>query len=105
CAGALLARADGRGLPARVPLRAGSLAGTGFQPSVGSRVPASMARMAIEPLRALLTEAFPDAAELDAVDRTGTGDHFPVVAMRSRFDGLLLVEQPRLVYDALARPL
>ena len=58
-----------------------------------------------EPLRALLAQAFPDAAELDVLDRTGTGDHFQVTVASARFDGLPLVEQHRLVYDALAAPL
>ncbi len=61
--------------------------------------------MATEPLRALLAQAFPDAAELDVLDRTGTGDHFQVTVASERFDGLSLVEQHRLVYDALAAPL
>jgi len=61
--------------------------------------------MATEPLRALLSEAFPDASELDVEDRTGTGDHFQVFVSSPRFDGLSLVEQHRLVYDALAGPL
>jgi stress-induced morphogen len=64
-----------------------------------------MARMATESLRILLAEAFPDASELHVQDRTGTGDHFQVTVASSRFDGLSLVEQHRLVYDALARPL
>ena len=37
--------------------------------------------------------------------RTGTGDHFQVVVAAPRFAGLSLVEQHRLVYDALAEPL
>ena len=61
--------------------------------------------MATEPLRAILAQAFPDAAELDVLDRTGTGDHFQVSIASTRFDGLPLVEQHRLVYDALAAPL
>jgi stress-induced morphogen len=61
--------------------------------------------MATDPLRALLVEAFPDAFELDVLDRTGTGDHIQVVVSSPRFDGLSLVEQHRLVYDALAAPL
>ena len=60
-----------------------------------------MARMATEPLRAMLSEAF----ELDVEDRTGTGEHFQVTVASPRFAGLSLVEQHRLVYDALARPL
>jgi stress-induced morphogen len=61
--------------------------------------------MATEPLRAILQHAFPDASELDVLDRTGTGDHFQVTVASPRFDGLPLVEQHRLVYDALATPL
>ena len=58
-----------------------------------------------EPLRAILAQAFPDAAELDVLDRTGTGDHFQVTVASARFDGLPLLEQHRLVNDALAGPL
>ncbi|HKP19702.1 MAG TPA: BolA family protein [Gaiellaceae bacterium] len=61
--------------------------------------------MATEALRAKLAEAFPDASELDVHDRTGTGDHFQVTVASPRFAGLSLVEQHRLVYDALAEPL
>ena len=61
--------------------------------------------MATENLRSLLTEAFPDAKELDVVDRTGGGDHFHVTVQTTRFDGLSLIDQHRLVYDALAAPL
>jgi stress-induced morphogen len=61
--------------------------------------------MATEPLRELLARAFPDARELDVVDRTGGGDHFQVAVTSPRFNGLSLVEQHRLVYDALADPL
>lgn len=53
----------------------------------------------------LLERAFPDAAELEVVDRTGGGDHFQVIVASSRFGGLSLVDQHRLVYDALAGPL
>jgi stress-induced morphogen len=58
-----------------------------------------------ETLRQLLEHAFPEATELDVADRTGGGDHFQVTVASGRFDGLSLVEQHRLVYDALARPL
>lgn len=61
--------------------------------------------MSAETLRSLLDRAFPDAAELDVVDRTGGGDHFQVTVVSGRFDGLSLVQQHRLVYDALAAPL
>jgi stress-induced morphogen len=56
-------------------------------------------------LEALLRESFPDAGELSVADRTGGGDHFQVTVTSGRFDGLSLVEQHRLVYDALAEPL
>ena len=61
--------------------------------------------MATEPLEALLRDAFPDASQLAVEDRTGGGDHFQVTVASPRFDGLSLVEQHRLVYDALATPL
>jgi stress-induced morphogen len=61
--------------------------------------------VAIEALRADLERAFPDASELSVVDRTGTGDHFQVTVATERFRGLSLVEQHKLVYDALVRPL
>ena len=64
-----------------------------------------MSRMATEPLRAMLAEAFPDASELSVEDRTGTGDHFQVTVASSRFDGLSLLDQHRLVNEALAAPL
>lgn len=60
---------------------------------------------ATESLRSLLVRAFPDAAELAVVDRTGGGDHFHVTVASPRFAGLSLVQQHRLVYDALSTPL
>ena len=56
-------------------------------------------------LEELLHGAFPDASEISVEDRTGGGDHFQVTVSSTRFAGLSLVEQHRLVYDALAAPL
>ena len=61
--------------------------------------------MATERLEQLLRQAFPDADELRVDDRTGGGDHFQVTVASTRFEGLSLIEQHRLVYDALATPL
>jgi stress-induced morphogen len=61
--------------------------------------------VAVETLRTLLTEAFPDASELEVQDRTGTGDHFQVTVASPRFEGLSLIDQHRLVNEALAAPL
>jgi stress-induced morphogen len=61
--------------------------------------------MSVERLRGLLEGAFPEASDLAVVDRTGSGDHFLVSVQSERFRGLSLVDQHRLVYDALARPL
>jgi stress-induced morphogen len=61
--------------------------------------------MATEPLQRLLHQAFPDATELRVEDRTGGGDHFQVTVAAPRFDGLPLLEQHRLVNNALAEPL
>jgi stress-induced morphogen len=56
-------------------------------------------------LEDLLRAAFPDATELSVEDRTGGGDHFQVTVASARLTGLPLVDQHRLVYDALAEPL
>ena len=61
--------------------------------------------MAVEVLRSLLEQAFPDATELAVEDRTGGGDHFQVTVASPRFVGLPLLDQHRLVNDALAEPL
>jgi stress-induced morphogen len=64
-----------------------------------------MPEVPTETLKTLLERAFPNAAELDVLDRTGGGDHFHVTVRSHRFDGLSLVDQHRLIYDALAEPL
>jgi stress-induced morphogen len=61
--------------------------------------------MEAETIRTLLEQAFPEAAELDVEDRTGTGDHFQVTVASAAFDGLSLLDQHRRVNDALAAPL
>jgi stress-induced morphogen len=61
--------------------------------------------MAVDRLESLLRDAFPDAAELSVEDRTGGGDHFQVTVASPRFAGLSLLDQHRLVNDALAEPL
>jgi stress-induced morphogen len=61
--------------------------------------------VSVDRLDALLRSAFPDAGQVLVEDRTGGGDHFQVVVSSPRFDGLGLVDQHRLVYDALAEPL
>ena len=60
--------------------------------------------MATDRLETLLRGAFPDANELRVEDRTGGGDHFQVVVTSPRFDGLPLLDQHRLVNEALAAP-
>ena len=61
--------------------------------------------MGIDVLRNLLEQAFPEATKLTVEDRTGGGDHFLVTVSSPRFDALSLLEQHRLVNDALATPL
>ena len=61
--------------------------------------------MSVDRLRGLLEASFPDATELAVSDRTGGGDHFQVTVASPRFDGLPLLEQHRLVNEALAAPL
>ena len=61
--------------------------------------------MATEPLQHLLQEAFPAATALSVEDRTGGGDHFQVTVASPLFSGLPLLDQHRLVNEALAEPL
>ena len=61
--------------------------------------------MPTETIRVLLEQAFPEAAELEVVDRTGGGDHFHVTVVSPSFDGLPLIDQHRLVNAALGAPL
>jgi stress-induced morphogen len=60
--------------------------------------------MAVDRIKRLLEQAFP-ASEVDVADRTGGGDHFQVTVSSARFDGLPLLEQHRLVNEALSAPL
>jgi stress-induced morphogen len=66
---------------------------------------ASIGAVPTEPLHNLLEHAFPDATELRVEDRTGGGDHFQVTISSPRFTGLSLLDQHRLVNEALAEPL
>jgi stress-induced morphogen len=66
---------------------------------------ASIGSVSTQPLQALLENAFPDATELNVEDRTGGGDHFQVTVASPRFSGLSLLEQHRLVNEALSEPL
>lgn len=61
--------------------------------------------MEAESIRTVLSQAFPDAVELDVLDRTGGGDHFLVTLATPEFDGLPLIDQHRRVNEALAEPL
>jgi len=64
-----------------------------------------MGNVSTEPLQSLLEDAFPEATELHVEDRTGGGDHFQVTVSSPRFAGLSLLDQHRLVNEALAGPL
>jgi stress-induced morphogen len=58
----------------------------------------------VDRLHGLLAQAFP-SSKIEVDDRTGGGDHFQVAVTSPRFDGLSLLEQHRLVNQALAGPL
>ena len=77
----------------------------GSEPAGQMGATIKIASMAAQALQVFLEEAFPDATELEVVDRFGTGDHFHVTVASTRFDGLSLVAQHKLVYKALAGPL
>ena len=60
--------------------------------------------MATDAIRGLLEQAFPEG-EIDVEDRTGGGDHFQVTVVSDAFNGLALIQQHKLVNQALAAPL
>ena len=64
-----------------------------------------MAAVPTDTLKELLERAFPDATELRVDDRTGSGDHFQVTVATPRFNGMPLIDQHRLVNEALDAPL
>jgi stress-induced morphogen len=51
-------------------------------------------------LAELIRQSIPDAA-VDAHDFTGTNDHYTVSVISSRFAGVTLLDQHRLVYAAV----
>ena len=55
-------------------------------------------------LEQLLRDAFPEADEVRVTDRTGGSDHFLVEVTSARFNALSLLEQHKLVNEALAEP-
>jgi stress-induced morphogen len=63
-----------------------------------------MAPTPIAQLESLLRDAFPEA-NFTVADRTGGGDHFQVAVTSPRFNGLSLLQQHRLVNEALGEPL
>jgi stress-induced morphogen len=57
-----------------------------------------------EKILQLLEGAFPQAEQVQVIDRTGGGDHFEVVVHDASFNGLSRIEQHKLIYTALAEP-
>ena len=55
--------------------------------------------------RRFFSRHFPTRRSSPSLDRTGGGDHFQVTVTSPRFEGLSLIDQHKLVYDALAAPL
>ena len=60
--------------------------------------------MTPEQVQTLLLQSFPDA-EVTVEDMTGTADHFQVHVVWEGFRGKGLIEQHRVVNQALAAPL
>jgi stress-induced morphogen len=81
------------------------LAEEGGQPRRNGRLRHAGSLTAVERIETLLRAAFPEATEIQVVDRTGTTDHLHVTVASGQFEGLSLVEQHMLVYDALESPL
>ena len=55
-------------------------------------------------IHAILTQKLP-GAEVTVEDMTGTRDHFEVIVMWSGFNGKSVIEQHKIVNQALTEPL
>jgi stress-induced morphogen len=53
-----------------------------------------------EEIAQLIKQSIPDA-EVKVEDMTGTGDHFEILVVSSAFKGKMLIDQHRLVQQAL----
>jgi stress-induced morphogen len=60
----------------------------------------TIAHVSTDPVRTLLEQAFPDATELQVIDRGG-GDHLEVHVASPSFEGLSLLDQHRRVNEAV----
>jgi stress-induced morphogen len=56
--------------------------------------------LTVAAVKSLLTDSFPDS-EIKVVDLTGTSDHFGVDITSTRFEGLNLIQQHKLVHSAV----
>lgn len=56
--------------------------------------------LTVSAVQKLLEESFPDG-NVRVIDLTGTSDHFGVEVVSSRFEGLSLIEQHKLVHAAV----
>ena len=59
--------------------------------------------MSKERIQTLLEGAFPDAADLQVIDRGG-GDHFEVRVTAPAFNGMSRIAQHKLIYSVLEEP-
>jgi acid stress-induced BolA-like protein IbaG/YrbA len=57
-----------------------------------------------EEIKATLTQALP-VSLIEAQDLTGGGDHWQVIIVSAAFEGKGLIEQHRMVNDALKEPM
>jgi stress-induced morphogen len=70
---------------------------------VGTARAGTITRVSTDRIHALLETAFPDASEVQVIDRGG-GDHLEVRVTTPAFDGLTRIAQHKLIYAALAEP-
>ena len=56
--------------------------------------------LTVEAVKELLQGAFPDG-EVEVSDLTGTSDHFGVEVTSARFENLSLIDQHKLVHQAV----
>ena len=58
--------------------------------------------MKINSIKEKIKKHFPDS-RVEVKDKTGTGDHFSVLVISNKFEGINLVNRHKMIYESLSQ--
>ena len=58
--------------------------------------------MNINYIKEKITKHIPDS-KVEVKDKTGTGDHFSVLVISNKFEGITLVDRHKMIYESLSQ--